>query len=513
MSIGKIDLIKTYFRVKFYNFKKQVLVALKYYWRIRFFLSDLLLFLLYMFFNPYRISRKFLEQKGEDDIYTYGETPITTMASILKHLKINKSDVFVEIGLQYTEDYKETIFGFANNIYTPEGGTHISGFRTALTRTLNNFAREKGYIKEKDSNLTGDDVREGLTTVVSVRLPNPQFEGQTKAKLGNAEARSSVDTAFSTIFKEFLDENPKDFQAIIQKCILASNARKAARTAKEAVLRKGVLDSLSLPGKLSDCSSKKPEESELFIVEGDSAGGSCKMGRDRNYQAILPLRGKILNVQRARLDKILANQELKSLVIAMGTGIGEQFNIAKLRYHKIILMADADSDGMHIKTLLLTFFYHYFPELIKKGYVYVAMPPLYRLKKGKKVIYVFTEEEKERELAKLQKVKDVKPAKATTIVKGFRTKSIGEDTDKQEVQEDPTKLPAVSIQRYKGLGEMNPDELFDTTMDPDKRLLKKIEIQDLESVDEVFEILMGKEVAPRKRFIQTHAKTVKNLDI
>ncbi len=634
------------------------------------------------------------------------------------HIKKDNNDVLVEIAFQYTDDYKEILLGFANNIYTPEGGTHVIGFRTALTRILNSYAREKKYLKEKDKNLTGDDVREGLTAVISVRLVDPQFEGQTKAKLGNNEARSAVDTIFSNALKIFLEENPRDAETMVGKCLLAARARQAARTAREAVLRKGVLDSLSLPGKLADCSSKEPEKCELYIVEGDSAGGSCfsketkvaltdgrnlnfkelveedkkgkrnycytikkdgtigiekikyprktrsrarvikiildnneeiictpdhlfmlrdgsykkakdlnindslmplrrklseinkritikgyeekflklmrevfeecgqidkdkykqkrrdlndksllkyetacerffnrkeenlkqavinynhkikriinlkkkidvydleventhnfalasgvfvhncKMGRDRKFQAILPLRGKVLNVERARLDKILANQELKSLIIALGTNIGEQFDISKLRYHKIIIMADADSDGMHIRTLLLTFFYRYFPDLINQGYLYIARPPLYRLKSGKMVQYVYSDEEKD-------KILERKTPKTQSKNKGFKVKEIGKE-EKEEKEEDSKKATGMSIQRYKGLGEMNPEELFKTTMDPVGRILMKVEINDAAKTDEIFEILMGREVESRKRFIQTHAQGVKNLDV
>ncbi len=432
-----------------------------------------------------------------------------------------EGDIFVEAALQYTDDYKETLLGFANNIYTSEGGMHIVGFRSALTRTLNNFAREKQYLKEKDINLSGDDIREGLTAVISVRLVNPQFEGQTKARLGNTEARSAVETVFSAAFRDFLEEHPKDAEAIIEKCLLAAKARQAARTAREAVLRKGVLDSLTLPGKLADCSTRDPERSELYIVEGDSAGGSCKMGRDRVYQAVLPLRGKILNVERARTDKILANQELKSLIIALGTNIGEQFEIGRLRYHMVIIMSDADSDGMHIKTLLLTFFYRYFPELIKQGYIYIAQPPLYRLQTGREIIYAYSDEEKEKFLS--GKEKKVKKEKQ---IKGFKIKNISQplglgstaetslnESTGDEGETESGKRDGVNVQRYKGLGEMNPGELFETTMDPNRRILKKVEIRDAAKADEIFEILMGKEVGPRKRFIQTHAKGVKNLDI
>ena len=410
-------------------------------------------------------------------------------------------DIFVETSLQYTEDYKETVLGFANNIHTSDGGMHVVGFRSALTRVLNNFAREKGYLKEKDENLTGDDTREGLTVIVSVRLREPQFEGQTKARLGNVEARAAVDTVFSPAFKDFLEEHPKDAETIIGKCVLTAKARLAARSARETVLRKGVLESLALPGKLTDCTSRDPEKGELFIVEGDSAGGSCKMGRDRMYQAVLPLRGKILNVERTRLDKVLSNPELKSLVIALGTNVGEQFDINELRYHKIIITNDADVDGSHIRVLLLTFFYRYLPELIKQGHIYVAQPPLYRIQIGKNIKYVYTEQEKEKML------KGEGAVAEKEVTKGFKVKKIGAEAPKE------TKHAEINIQRYKGLGEMSPEELFATTMDPAKRILKRVRVEDAAQTDELFEILMGKDVEPRKRFIQTHAQAVHNLDI
>ncbi len=426
--------------------------------------------------------------------------------SVKKNIDVSKKNkekqsIEVDISLQYTKEYKTIILGFANNVYTAEGGTHISGFRRSLTQSINNYAREKKLLKKNDNNLTGNDVREGLTAVVNVRLPEPQFEGQTKARLGNNEAHSAVVKAFYSSFQEFLEENPFAAKVIVGKCILAAKAREAARNAKKAVMRKGVLDSLSLPGKLADCSSKKPEESEIYIVEGDSAGGSCKMGRDRRFQAVLPLRGKVLNVERARLNKILKNNELKSLIVALGAGIGDSFNIEKVRYHKIIIMSDADIDGMHIRTLLLTFFYRYFPELIQKGYVYIAQPPLYQIKQGRKITYAYSEAEKRKILGQ-----DKKPEKD---VKGFKVKSI----DKDGESENKKSSIKAGIQRYKGLGEMNPDELFDTTMDPKGRVLKKVEVEDAAEADETFEVLMGKKVLPRKRFIQTHAKGVKNLDI
>ena len=382
----------------------------------------------------------------------------------------------VEVSLQYNNSFQETIYTFANNIHTVDGGMHLTGFKSALTRTINNYARKNEILKEKDGNLTADDVREGLTAVVSVKLADPQFEGQTKGKLGNAEMRTAVETVFNEALGEFLEENPGDGKAIIGKCLLAARARLAARAARDTVIRKGALEGMTLPGKLADCASKDPAESEIFIVEGDSAGGSAKQGRDRHTQAILPLRGKILNVEQARLDRILANNEVKNLVIAMGVGIGETFDIERLRYHKIVIMTDADVDGAHIRTLVLTLFYRYFKSLIEQGYVYIAQPPLYKIGKGKRVQYAYTEKEK------------------ADIIK-----KLGED--------------GYSIQRYKGLGEMNADQLWETTMDPASRSMLRVTIEDAERADEVFDTLMGSEVMPRKKFIQAYAKEVKNLDI
>jgi len=441
------------------------------------------------------------------------------IASYVEHLNCNKTPKHqstfyverevngtkVEVSLRYTEEYKETLYSFANNIYTVEGGMHLTGFRTALTRTLNNFARKNEYLKEKDENLTSDDVKEGLTAVISVKVKNPQFEGQTKAKLGNVEVKSAVDNVASEGLLTFLEEHPKDAEAIVGKCILASQARVAAKTARESVLRKGALEGLTLPGKLADCSSRNPDECELYIVEGDSAGGSAKQGRDRNFQAILPLRGKILNVERARLDRMLANNEIKSLIIALGTNIGEQFDISGLRYGKVIIMTDADVDGAHIRTLLLTLFYRYFPEIIRQGHLYIAQPPLYRVQVGKEAKYVYSEEGLEKvqkELLEGQKAKKTQAKKT----KKAEVKQEGEEGE-------PEAVSTVSIQRYKGLGEMNPVQLWSTTMDPVSRLMKQVTIQDIEKADEVFDILMGDEVAPRKHFIHTHAKSVKNLDI
>jgi DNA gyrase subunit B len=402
-------------------------------------------------------------------------------------------EVSVEVALQYVDDISARELAFANNTYNSEGGMHITGFRTALTRRLNEYARKNNMLKENDENLTADDVREGLTVVVSVKLKEIQFEGQTKAKLGSVEARSATEKVFGEAFADFLEEHPDDSRAIINKVILALKARKAAKAAKDSVLRKGALEGLTLPGKLADCQTRKADESELFIVEGDSAGGSSKQGRDRRTQAILPLRGKILNVERARLDKMLASKEVKALVIALGTAIGDTFDIEKLRYHKIIIATDADVDGAHIRTLLLTLFYRYFKPLIEGGYVYSAMPPLYKIKKGKDTTYVYTEDEKHQLLGD--------DAEAGLIEEPEEN----EDGEVGEVK--AKKTPKVSIQRYKGLGEMNPGELWETTMDPARRVLKQIVIEDAQEADSVFDILMGTDVASRKSFIQNNAKS------
>jgi DNA gyrase subunit B len=408
-------------------------------------------------------------------------------------------NVAVEIAFQYVDDISSRIFPFANNIYNSEGGTHITGFRTALTRSVNSYARKGNAVKDSEENFTGDDVIEGLTAVVSVKLPEIQFEGQTKAKLGSVEARGAVENVFSEALAEFLEENPDDAKAIISKSILALKARKAAKAAKDSVLRKGALEGMTLPGKLADCQSKDASESELFVVEGDSAGGSAKTGRDRRIQAILPLRGKILNVERARLDKMLASEQIKNLVVALGTAIGETFNIEKLRYHKIILATDADVDGAHIRTLLLTLLFRHFRPIIEGGYIYIAQPPLYKISRGKEVTYVYSDEEK--------------------------NKIIGKDADAVEVESESEEAEAPEgevaakaktakfrIQRYKGLGEMNPDELWETTMDPARRVLKQVDIADAVDADRIFDILMGEDVPSRKSFIQSNAKAA-NLDI
>lgn len=418
-------------------------------------------------------------------------------------------NIMVEVALQYTADFKELMYTFTNNILNPEGGMHLVGFRTALTRALNAYARAKNILKEKDDNLTGDDVREGLTAVISIKIPEPQFEGQTKSKLGNVEARTAVDSVFSEALTVFLEENPRDAEAIIGKCILASRARLAARSARETVLRKGMLEGLTLPGKLADCASRNPAESELFLVEGDSAGGSAKMGRNRHTQAILPLKGKILNVEKARLDKILGFQEIKSLVIALGTNIGDQLDIEKLRYHKIIIMTDADVDGSHIRTLLLTLFYRYFLELITRGHIYIAQPPLYRVQYGKSARYAFTSDElRGVEQDFLKEVEGRRSLKKAAIDESRQEQQEGTEEDKEAGS-----TPKINVQRFKGLGEMNPDQLWETTMNPDSRIMKKVTIEDAKRADEVFDVLMGSVVEPRKRFIQVHAKSAKNIDI
>ncbi len=413
----------------------------------------------------------------------------------------------VEIALQYVDDISSRMFPFANNIYNPEQGTHITGFRTALTRSLNAYGRKSGALKESEENLTGDDVLEGLTAIVSVKLREIQFEGQTKAKLGSVEARGAVETVFSEAFGTFLEENPDDARAIVGKSILALKARKAAKAAKDSVLRKGALEGFGLPGKLADCQSKDAEESEVFIVEGDSAGGSAKQGRDRRTQAILPLRGKILNVERARLDKMLASQEIKHLILALGTAIGDIFDISKLRYHKIIIATDADVDGAHIRTLLLTLFYRHFKPVIEGGYLYIAQPPLYKIKRGKETLYAYSDDEKMKLLGK----------DADNVVEegeGAELSDAEAMEGEEEVAEE-TKAKSsskVRIQRYKGLGEMNPEELWETTMNPANRVLKQVSIEDAADADRVFDILMGEDVTSRKSFIQSNAKLA-NLDI
>jgi DNA gyrase subunit B len=417
------------------------------------------------------------------------------LVSFVRHLNRNKEvlhirpiycekregTTIVEAALQYNDTYTENVLAFANNINTVDGGSHVTGFRAALTSSLNDWARRAGVLKDNDTNLSGDDVREGLTAVISVKLTDPQFEGQTKAKLGNAEVKGQVQTALAEALGQYLDENPADGRRIIEKCLTAARARDAARKARDLVLRKGALDGLSLPGKLADCQERDPARSELYIVEGDSAGGSAKQGRDRRFQAILPLRGKLLNVEKARLDKIVGSENVRPLIIALGAGIegiGDSFDIAKLRYHRIIIMTDADVDGAHIRTLLLTFFYRHMPQVIDNGYLYIAQPPLYRVSTGKVTKYAQSEKERDR------------------IVKEMNVKN-------------------VSVQRFKGLGEMNADQLWDTTMNPETRVLLRAEIpaDDAGTTDAIFTRLMGEKVEPRKEFIKAEARKVRNLDI
>lgn len=407
--------------------------------------------------------------------------------------------VGVEVSLQYVDDIVDRIFPFANNIYNQEGGTHVTGFKTALTRTLNTYCKKNEMMKESEGGFTGEDVLEGLTVVISVKLREIQFEGQTKGKLGSMEAQGAVATVFGEAFASFLEENPDDAKAIINKSVLALRARKAAKAAKDSVLRKGALEGLTLPGKLADCQSRDASESELFLVEGDSAGGSAKQGRDRRTQAILPLRGKILNVERARIDKMLASKEVKSLVIAMGTSIGDTFDIEKIRYHKIIIATDADVDGSHIRTLLLTLFYRYFRQVIEAGHIFIAQPPLYKIKRGKEVFYAYTDEEKMKIIGKSTDVSEIHEVENTESAEELE----GENA---EPVEEKSKSNKMHIQRFKGLGEMNPEELWETTMDPKNRVLKKVNIEDAEEANEIFDILMGSEVPPRKSFIQSNAK-------
>ena len=412
-------------------------------------------------------------------------------------------NVGVEIALQYVDDITDRIIPFANNINTPEGGTHVTGFKTALTRTLNTYCKKNEMMKESEGGFTGEDVLEGLTAVISVKLREIQFEGQTKAKLGSMEAQGAVATVFGEAFSNFLEENPDEAKVIINKSVLALKARKAAKAAKDSILRKGALEGMTLPGKLADCQSKNASESELFIVEGDSAGGSGKQGRDRRTQAILPLRGKILNVERARIDKMLASKEVKSLVIAMGTSIGDTFDLDKIRYHKIIIATDADVDGAHISTLLLTLFYRYFRQVIDAGYIYIAQPPLYKIKRGKEILYAYTDDQKAKIIGKSVDVSDIEEIEETDTTSSQPSPEEGEGDNTEEAKKKSNKI---HVQRFKGLGEMNPEELWETTMDPAHRILKRVDIGDAEEANKIFDILMGSEVPPRKSFIQSNAK-------
>ncbi|MDO8577442.1 MAG: DNA topoisomerase (ATP-hydrolyzing) subunit B [Candidatus Wildermuthbacteria bacterium] len=437
-----------------------------------------------------RITLEDQREKGVNAYTFYFEGGLASYVRYLMHgkkphhenifyAKGEKEEIIVEAAFSYTEEFETMEESFANNIYTPEGGTHLTGFRTAFTRIINDYAKQHNHIKNEEEGLTGEDVREGLTSVVSVKIKEPQFEGQTKAKLGNPEAKNAVEAVVAEALKDFMERNPQDARLIIEKCFLAAKARKAAKAARQTILRKGILEGLALPGKLADCYTKDPEESELYLVEGESAGGSSKNARDRRFQAILPLRGKILNVERARLDRMLESAEIKALVIALGTAISQDFDIARLRYHRIIIATDADVDGSHIRTLLLTLFYRYFKPIIEAGYLYIAQPPLYKIQSGKSIAYAYTEEEKDKIVAGLKKEKAGNP----------------------------------NLQRYKGLGEMNPSELWETTMNPQNRVLLRVTIDDANQADRIFDILMGDEVFPRKKFIQTYAKSVRNLDI
>jgi DNA gyrase subunit B len=412
-------------------------------------------------------------------------------------------DVGVEVALQYIDDFSSHIVPFANNIYNPEGGTHITGFKTALTRILNTYGKKNNLIKEADGGFTGDDVLEGLMAVVSVKLREIQFEGQTKAKLGSTEAQGATATVFGDAFTMFLEENPDEAKAIINKGLLALRARKAAKAAKDSVLRKGALEGMTLPGKLADCQVKDSTSAELFIVEGDSAGGTAKMGRDRKTQAILPLRGKILNVERARLDRMLGSEQIKNLVIAMGTSIGDTFDLEKMRYHKIIIATDADVDGAHIRTLILTLMYRYFRPILDAGYIYIAQPPLFKIKKGKEIFYAYSDEERDKILGK-------DAVNLEELLKESENEQVVE-TDVEEEEDPKKKSTKIHVQRYKGLGEMNAEELWETTMDPARRILKQVKVDDAEDSNKVFDMLMGSEVPPRKAFIQSHAKMA-NLD-
>jgi DNA gyrase subunit B len=429
----------------------------------------------------------FVDQRTDLDMTFYFEGGIVSFVRHLNrtkevlqpqpfYVKREQNGCLVEVAIQYTDGYAESTHAFANNINTIDGGTHVTGFKAALTRAINEYARRHGLLKENDPNLSGEDVREGLTAIISVMLPEPQFEGQTKTKLGNAEVAGIVQSIVYESFTSYLEEHPAIARRIIEKCLTAARAREAARKARELVQRKGALDTFSLPGKLADCTERDPAKAELYIVEGDSAGGSAKQGRDRRFQAVLPLRGKILNVEKARLDRMLHNEEIRALITALGTGIGDQYDRSKLRYHRVILMTDADVDGAHIRTLLLTFFFRYLEGLIIDGHLYIAQPPLYRLQSGKEVHYVYSDEERD----------------------AILNRDDGKTWD---------------IQRYKGLGEMNPEQLWETTMDPARRTLLQVTIEDAVRADETFNMLMGSAVPPRKRFIQAHAREVRNLDI
>jgi len=434
--------------------------------------------------------------------YNHNQKPIHKNIFYVEKMTNESSGESVEVALQYVNDITARIMPFANNIYQSEGGTHITGFKTALTRTLNNYAKKNNITKNGEDAFTGDDVLEGLTVVVSVKLREIQFEGQTKAKLGSVEARGMVESVFGEAFDIFLEENPEDAKAIINKVVLALRARKAAKAAKDSVLRKGALEGMTLPGKLADCQSKSAAESELFIVEGDSAGGTAKTGRDRKTQAILPLRGKILNIERARLDRMLASEQIKNLVVALGTAIGDTFDIEKLRYHKIIIATDADVDGAHIRTLILTLLYRYFRPLIDSGFIYIAQPPLYKIKKGKEIFYAYSDDEKAKIIGR--------PDAEIDELESIPTAEV--ETEEYRDTKNETRGIKISVQRYKGLGEMNAEELWETTMDPARRILKQINVIEASEADDIFDVLMGSDVPSRKSFIQSNAKLA-TLDI
>ena len=443
---------------------------------------------------PYECkSHTFYFDGGIKSFIKYTNRFFTTIHKTLFGVEKSVGDIDVEIALQYVDDIQSRILAFSNNILNPEGGTHVTGFKTALTRSINNYAKNNKLIK--DDSFSGDDVLEGLSVIILVRIPELQFEGQTKLKLGTVEARSAVDSVFFESFNSFLEENPDEAKSIIAKSTLAMKARKAAKVAKDSVLKKGLLDN-TLSGKLTNCQTKNPEEAEIILVEGESAGGTARQGRDRKIQAILGLRGKILNAEKQRLDRLLGNEEIKTLTIALGTGIGDTLDITKLRYHKIIIATDADVDGAHIRTLILTLFYRYFKELVDLGYVYIAQPPLYKIKKGREIKYAYTEDEKEKIVGK---------GEVSALDEGI-------DNEVSETEETDKKSPKITLQRYKGLGEMNSDELWETTMDPKNRVLKKITISDAIEANNVFDTLMGKEVEPRKIFIQSNAKEA-NIDL
>ena len=441
-----------------------------------------------MAFVTRAVSFYFVDERVDREMTFYFEGGITSFVRYLNrnrktlhpvvHAEKEIDNITIDSAIQFTDAYTESVYAFANTINTIDGGTHLTGLRAAVTRTINDYARRSGLLKDSDPNFTGDDTREGLTAIISIKHPNPQFESQTKVKLMNPEVQTIAQQVVHESFGSFLEENPSEAKAIVRKCLTSARARDAARKARDLVIRKSALESLTLPGKLADCSERDSSKTELFIVEGDSAGGSAKQGRDRHFQAILPLRGKILNTERARLDKILASNEVRALISALGTGIGEGFDLSGLRYGRVIIMTDADVDGSHIRTLLLTFFFRYMQPLIDEGHLYIAQPPLYRIGYKKQVHYAYTEQDKERLFAKL-----------------------GVDAEK------------ISLSRYKGLGEMNPQQLWDTTMDPSQRTLLLVSIEDAAEADRTFDMLMGAAVPPRRRFIQTHAREVRNLDI